>query len=220
MFISLSLLLILLFVFGFWIVKESNVSVTLKVVSISLFFFFCVIVGIALDSAMGWAAKPRGLPEIVTIRSVVIKEPNPLKNYEGNIYLMLDMPPTKYDSFLLSLFGHKTETIEPKLFKLPYTRELHEQMELNVIPKTQRGQLVQGKITKGKPGKGKGKGGKGNGEGDGEEGDGMEGGPGGQGGRGRNGVGANGGRGGGSESLDPHGYQFYELPPSYFLRKH
>jgi len=209
MFITVSLLLIILFSFGFWIIKESSVPLYLKICAISFFFFFCVVFSIALDSAMGWAASPRGLPSVVTIRSVVVKEPDQQRNFKGSIYFLLDMPPTKYDTWLLSIFGHKTENIEPRLFKLPYSRPLHEQMEKNVIPKLMKGQVVQGKLGKGSQN------GKGNGEGEGD-GDGDSDGN----GNGRSGQrGSRGANGGGSDSLG-NDYQFYELPPSYFIRKH
>jgi len=207
---TLSLLLILLFILGFWIVKGSPAPIVVKVLSISLFFAFCVMMAVTLDSSMGWAAigKPgKNIPEIVTIRSVVIREPNQSLGFEGSIYLLLDMSENKTDSALLKLFGHTPEGIEPRLYRLPYTRVFHEQLQKNVIPRLLKGQSVTGKLKSGKPGEGEE--GDGDGEGD-EEGNGQ---------RGQRGRGGPRGHGhgnrqnGGNDKRDTE-FHFYNLPPS------
>lgn len=165
-----------------------------------------------VESSMGWATASANLPEIITIRHIVIKEPNPQLNFNGSIYLLLEMQSTKADSLLLNLFGHKTEGSEPRLFKIPYSRQLHEQLQKSgVMGKLMKGQMVRGRLVKGKNGKfGFGKGGKGAGEAG--EGEGAE--------RwGIPGQGDNIGKGNGSESSFPD-FMFYELPPSYFQQKH
>lgn len=204
---TLSLLLILLFILGFWIVKGSPVPMFIKVLTISLFFAFCVMMAATLDSSMGWAAmgKPgKNIPEIVTIRSVVIREPNQSLGFDGSIYLLLDMSENKTDSTLLRLFGHTPEGIEPRLYRLPYSRSFHEQLQKNVIPRLLKGQSVTGKLKAGKPGEGA-DGEEGDADGDGES----------NGQRGRRGQHGNGrgnpGPGGDKRDTEFH---FYNLPPS------
>ena len=196
MIISLSILLLLLFTLGFWIVKGTNVPMLLKIISITLFFLFCVIMGISLDSSMGWATTNlKNLPKVVTIRHVIIKEPNLQVGFSGSIYFLLDIPlADRNDVLLVRLLGDKPEKIEPRLFRLPYSRKLHEQLQKEILPRLAKGQTIRGRLTKGNP-NGKNKGGLGKkGEVKGKE------------------------KGGGSESLNTD-YQFYELPPSYFSPK-
>jgi hypothetical protein len=224
MFIASSLLLLSLFALSFWILKESKVKLVVKLSLITAFFAFCTLLGVSLQTFMGWSANDKMIPKVVAIRHVVIKEPNQQLGLEGSIHLLIEHPPTRYDAWWLeTLFGYKTTKSEPRLFRLPYTRELHEVMQNEVIPKNQRGQIVTGELTKGgkggksgfgKGGKGKGKGGRGKGQGNGE-GDGDEDGDGN--GNGRRGKG-NGQGGYGGESLENE-YTFHVLPPGWFLKK-
>jgi len=204
MFIALSITLILLCALGFWILKESTVPLTLKVFVISMFFLFCALFSSIWESAMGWAAKDKYVPKVVAIRHVVIKEPNEQLKFDGSIYLLLESIPTKYDSLIMNVFAYKTDRSEPRLFRLPYSRPLHEELQKNVMPSNAKGQIVRGELKS----KGKGKG-KGQGK-NGEQGN------------GKNGMeGKNGkldGKNNGSDSLEKE-YMFYVLPPSYFLRK-
>lgn len=208
---TLSLLLILLFVLGFWIVKGSPAPFSIKVVSITLFFSFCVMMAATLDSSMGWSAigKPgKNIPEIVTIRNIVIREPNPSLSFDGSIYLLLDMTENKTDSTLLRLFGHIPEGVEPRLYRLPYSRSLHEQLQKSVIPRLLKGQTVTGRLKKGPRGEDEGEGefdGEGDGNGHGRSG------------RGRNGQGP-GGNGNGGDNRDTE-FHFYNLPPSELIPK-
>jgi len=201
MFTTLSFLLLLLFILGFWIVKGSKVPLAVKVTAISAFFLFCVIMGSTLDSSMGWAAigkVGKNIPDIVTIRSVVIREPNENLNFNGSIYLLLDMSETKTDTLLLRLFAHTPEGIEPRLYRIPYSRSFHEELQRNVIPKLLKGQTVTGRLRKGTPGAGPG-------EGEGDE-------NGNDNGNGR-------GRSGGTDDDRNTEFHFYNLPPSYFQPK-
>lgn len=223
MFIAISLLLLSLFALSFWILKESKVKLVVKLTLITTFFTFCTLLGFSLQSFMGWSANDNMIPKVVAIRHVVIKEPNKQLGLEGSIHLLIEHPPTRYDAWWLQLFAYKTSKSEPRLFRLPYSRELHEVMQNEVIPKNMRGQIVVGELSKGgkggkpgfgKGGRGKGKGGHGRGQGNGqgegdEDGDGN--------GNGRRGRG-NGTGGYGGESLENE-YMFHVLPPGYFQQK-
>ena len=209
MFIALSISLILVFALAFWILKESSVPFFFKVLAITLAFVFCVLFSPVWESTMGWAAKDKYVPSIVSIRHVVIKEPNEQLQFAGSIYLLLESAPTKYDSLVMNIFAYKTDRSEPRLFRLPYSRDLHEELQKNVMPSNAKGQIVTGKLQQKGKGKGKGKGKDGKpGEGDGKDGQGKD-------GKGKDGKM---GKGGGDDSLEKE-FTFYVLPPSYFLKK-
>jgi hypothetical protein len=223
MFIAISLLLLSLFALSFWILKESKVKLIVKLILITTFFTFCTLLGFSLQSFMGWSANDSMIPKVVAIRHVVIKEPNKQLGLEGSIHILIEHPPTRYDAWWLQLFAYKTSKSEPRLFRLPYSRELHETMQNDVIPKNMRGQIVMGELTKGKGGKagfgkggkGKGRGGKGKGRGNGNgEGEGDEDGD----GNGQRREKGDGKGGYGGESLENE-YMFHVLPPGYFQHK-
>lgn len=54
----------------------------------------------------------------------------------------------KESSTLFKLFGYNSKLKEPRLFGLPYSRELHEQLEKDVMPQLKRGQPVYGSLKK------------------------------------------------------------------------
>ena len=204
---AFSILLLFIFALIFWTFRESK-HVWLRSFIISIFFGFCVVFGLSIDSIMGWSAKAKYAPEIVTLLHVNIREPNPEANDPGNIYILIRHAPTA-DNLFLKVFGYTTKIAEPRLFRLPYDRAMHESLQQNVMPRLAKGQTVTGSLSKGKGGKGgKGKGGKGDGDGDGDGEDGH-------GGKGRGGKG---GQGGGSDSLEVP-WVFHILPPSAFLHK-
>ena len=191
----------------FWVLRDTK-HVWVRTGIIAGFFGFCVALSLSLDSIMGWAAH-KNMPEIVVIRHVVIKEPSAVIGTAGAIYILIEHPPTRHNLFLRT-FGYNAEHPEPRLFKLPYSRSLHEQLQ-GIMGQLNNGQTVTGKLSKGKKGKGKGQGEQGE---DGEEGEGQGKGR----GRGQRGKGGQDGKGGGSDSLEVP-WVFHVLPPSYFMRK-
>ena len=54
------------------------------------------------------------------------------------------------DNSFLGFFGYKSDSLEPRLFGLPYSRSLHEKLEKEIKPKLRRGQPVVGRLTKAK----------------------------------------------------------------------
>ena len=91
----------------------------------------------------------------------------------------------------LRIFTYNKDRPEPRLFALPYSRELHEQVEKQMMGRLRKGQTVLGSLSKiTKSGKGKAK----------------------------PGLGESEGKGGGSESQDQV-WEFHPLRPSDFLRK-
>jgi len=181
----------LLFLGGiiFWLLVESKVPTFFKISMTTLFCVFTIGVFSGLESFLGWAAKDKGMPEVVTIIFAEVKEPNKALGNKGAIYLTLDSVKSKYDNKFFQMFGYESNKNEPRMFRLPYSRNLHEQLAKNVIPKLQKGQKVQGKLSK----DGKSKGRKGDKSGDNKD-------------------------GGGSDSLEQE-YMFYNLTPGEIQQK-
>jgi len=156
---------ILLLVFGgltLWLLTESTIRWYFKASCIVAFCTFTVIFWTTIYTFLGWPAHEDDVPEIVLIHWVIIKEPDKLSGSEGSIYFLLESAGGKKKSF----FGYSSSGSEPRLFGLPYSRELHEQIAKQMMGKLRRGQPVMGKLKKGEGGigtKGKRKGGEGGG---------------------------------------------------------
>ena len=164
---------ILLLVFGglsFWLLTESKVRWHLKISCIVTFCVFTVIFWSTIHSYLGWPAKEGDMPEKVLVHWVVIKEPNEQTNFDGAIYFLLESINEEENSFL-EFFSYKSDRPEPRLFGLPYSRELHEKIEKEMRSKLQRGQPIAGKFKKGE---GQNKSKSGQGKQDGKDGDGSE----------------------------------------------
>jgi len=200
MLIAFPIFLLLLFAAVFWVIRDTK-HIWVRTGIIAGFFGFCVAMSLSLDSIMGWAAH-KNMPTVITIRHIVIKEPSPSIGSPGGIYILIEHPPTRHNLFLHT-FGYNAAHPEPRLFKLPYSRELHEQLQA-VMSQLNNGQTVTGKLTKGE-GNGKDQGNRNGNGGKGTQG---------------NGRGDKGDRGdkGGSDSLGVP-WVFHVLPPSYFRRK-
>ena len=165
---------VLLLIFGaltFWVLTESSLKWYLKTACISVFCVFTVIFWSSIHSFLGWAADEEDMPEKILIHWVIVKEPNKFTEFDGKIYILLESAEETESSSVVKFFGYNRGKIEPRLYGLKYTRELHEQLEKSVMPRLKRGQPVMGKLNKEGGGKGKGK--KGYGKGD-KKGDGSE----------------------------------------------
>jgi hypothetical protein len=163
---------ILLLVFGalsFWILNESTVKWYVKTACITIFCFFTVVFWTTIHTFLGWPANEEDMPEKILVHWVIIKEPNEFKEFEGEIHILLESAEEIKASTVAKFFGYSRDRIEPRLFKLKYNRNLHEQLE-KIKAKLKSGQPVVGKISKEKP-KGKGKKGDGKSE---RKGDGSE----------------------------------------------
>jgi len=145
---------ILLLIFGglsFWILAESTVRWYIKTACISIFCLFTVIFWTSIHTFLGWPADEADIPEKILIHWVVIKEPNKLSGYEGDIYILLESIEEIKANKIAKFFGYSKEKGQPRLFGVEYSRKLHEQME-KVKEKTKNGQQVTGKLEKGEEG--------------------------------------------------------------------
>lgn len=154
---------LLLLVFGgltFWLLSESSLKWYLKVACISAFCFFTIVFWGTIHSFLGWPAKEGDLPEKINIHWVIVKEPNKLSGFLGQIYFIIDSSEESRMNSFLRFFGYKHSKVEPREFGLPYSRKLHEQINNEILPRLKNGQVVRGKMEKGggKDGFGKGKG--------------------------------------------------------------
>ena len=178
---------ILLLVFGgltFWILNESKLKWYLKTACITTFCLFTIIFWTSIHTFLGWPADEEDVPNKILIHWVIVKEPNKFEEFDGGIFILLETMEKPKANRVARFFGYGKNKMEPRLFGLKYSRELHEQLE-KVKGRLKQGQPVAGKLTKeGKNGKGK--------KGQGKQGD---------------------KKGGGSESQEQD-WQFHELRPS------
>lgn len=141
--ITIPILLIFIGVLGFWIIAGSKGGYLPKSFAVGGFFGYIVVLWLSLSSFFGWAANPKyiyGVP--VSIYHVIIDEGNKEKN--GSIYILIRSERNDYQNLILSIFGHPFDSTKPRLYRLDYSRSLHEQLAKEVIPKNQQGQSVRG----------------------------------------------------------------------------
>ena len=143
---------ILLLVFGaltFWVLTESSLKWYIKTACISVFCIFTIIFWSSIHSFLGWPANEDDMPEKVLIHWVIIKEPNKFTKFAGRIYVLLESSEETEVNPFLKFFGYeKQEKIEPRLHGLSYSRELHEQIEKEIMPRLKNGQPVVGRLIK------------------------------------------------------------------------
>lgn len=164
---------ILLLVFGaltFWILNESKLRWYFKAACITTFCLFTVVFWTSIHTFLGWPAEEGDMPNKVLIHWVIIKEPNKAKEFEGAVYILLESVEEIKANKVAKFFGYNKNGLEPRLFELKYSRELHEQLE-KIRKKLQSGQPVVGELSKGEGGN---KGKKGNGKNNNKKGGGSE----------------------------------------------
>lgn len=172
-----------------WVVLGCKGYWWLKLVMVSLSIFFSISLWNSLVSLQGWPTSET-MPEKFEVKWLDVKEPNKKTGEEGYIYVWaINLEPNRPSPVAddaatppLGVQLHAKEySGEPRLYKLPYSREMHKQAEgiKEMIGKGGRfyGRLVQageggisqlGVDSKGGSGKGKGKGRPGQGQSNGE----------------------------------------------------
>ena len=145
--ITFSLLLLTLGGLTLWLLIESKIRWYLKLVCISLFCLMSVVHWSSLSTFLGHPAHAEDIAERVRIHWVVINEPAKLIDDPGAIYVLVESP-TVPQNWIKKVFGYKVTHIAPRLFGLPYNRELHEELAKNVIPALKNGQPVYGSLSK------------------------------------------------------------------------
>lgn len=176
----------------------------LKAIMIMGTFLFSISLWHSLESLEGWPTEER-MPEKFEIKWIVIEEPNMRTGEEGEIFIWSKNMTKEYNSASsIPLLHNKEKSNDPRLHRLPYSREMHKQAQdiQNKIASGEKyyGEMKGGKMKsggKGKEGEGKGKSnGKGNGKGKtGEQ------------------------EGDGGSLSQKQDLIFHELPPPYFIPK-
>ena len=147
--IALPILLLILGGLALWVLSESKLKWYTKSALISVFCVFTIIFWSSISSFLGWPAQEEDMPEKILIHWVIIKEPNKFTEFDGAIYILLESVEETEDSKVLKFFGYKKDMIEPRLYELSYSRELHERLENTVKGRLMQGQPVAGKLKKG-----------------------------------------------------------------------
>ena len=181
---------------GWWILKS------LAVLGVS---FFTITLWYSLDGLQGWPTKET-IPAKFEVKWIAVEEPNKKTDAPGAIYAWIkDLEPEKTPHSWYISTKHKDVNSEPRLHKMPYSREGHEKsMQIQK-------QIAGGKKFMGQRGKDGGVGQPGNGKvGEGEAGE------------GKNGAGKAKGKGnksGGGMTENADEFNIYELPPPSYPQK-
>lgn len=143
--LSLPLLLLACLALAVWTLRDSAVHLWLKLPAIAGLLLFSTVFWYASSTMFGWASRGE-LPDRVGIHWVVIKEP--MGESVGGIYILTDYASNRYDSTILALFAYRPDISEVRLYRLPYSRRLHQAMEAIVIPRLKDGQQVYGRFVR------------------------------------------------------------------------
>ena len=139
-----------------WFVIGSKGHWLSKAVIILLSLYFCLSVGFSINNFVGWPTN-ESLPPKFLVHWAVIDEPDAKSGEEGNIYIWIkplsveEKNRDSWNNYLLSFYEGGSK---PRAYRLPYSRELHEQAQ-EVIGMIMQGQGVGG--TNSGIGKGEGK---------------------------------------------------------------
>jgi len=168
-------------------------------------FLFSISLWHSLESLEGWPTD-ESMPDKFEIKWIVVEEPNIRTGDKGEILVWSKNMTKEYKSkSSIPLLHNKEKSDDPRLHRLPYSREMHKQAQ-DIQKKIAAGGKYYGEMKDGKmEGKGEGKG-KGSGQGKGGDGKGE--------GKGKSGQKGDGGSL--SQEQDPI---FHELPPPYFIPK-
>lgn len=181
-----------------WIIIGSKGWWILKAAAVVIASLFSITLWQSLDDVQGWPTT-KTIPAKFEIKWIGVEEPNKKTDAPGAIYIWLkDLEPEKTPHSWYISTRHKNINGEPRLHKLPYTRQGHEQ-----AMKIQQQIAKGGKFMAGRSGKG----------GVGEVGDGN-----GKGGKGKA-KGKKGGKGGEGMTEGGDEFNFYELPPPSYPQK-
>lgn len=141
-----------------WFLIYTKGSIWLKV-GLTLFSgYFSLVLWSSLATFAGWATD-KSLPDEFMLQWAMIVEPDKKTKDPGAIYVWI-MGAESDAKNPLNLLGYESEHAEPRAFKLPYSRPMHEALE-EALQALKKGKSVKGQ----KNGKFGGKGGQGDKEG-------------------------------------------------------
>lgn len=201
--LGIPLTFLVLFAIVLWFIILGKGKWWLKAAIVPVVLYFSIVIWFSLSEISGWAS-PSVLPDTFILHWSIIKEPSKKNVHDkGDIFLWATEVDEDHNlkvsevNPVLQPFTPKKNAAEPRSYRLPYTRELHENLSKAMKSVAKGGTVV---------GKGRSKS-FGN-----ESKEGKDGGDGkGKGGSERKGQGNKNGSGG-SLSQDQE-FMFYELPP-------
>jgi hypothetical protein len=141
-----------------WFIIGSKGHWGSKAAMILLSLYFCLSVGFSVSEFMGWPTR-NNLPEKFFVHWLVVDEPDSKTGDEGNIYIWLKKNPDvdnehdSWEDYLLSFYDGDSQ---PRAYRMPYTRDLHEQAQ-EAIGMIRQGKGVGG-TREGLEGEGEGEG--------------------------------------------------------------
>jgi len=209
--IGITAMFVVMAVLLLWIIIGARGWWLLKVPVIAATLYFGIVVWYSVDSYLGWPSTQYP-PRKFQLHWAIVDEPAKGSQETGSIYLWLskmkhddDKKNEKSWEKYFTWLGYEQDPRNPRVYVVPYTRPLHEQMQ-KAQGMLKKGQKVIGEFAPGKGGKlgGEGKG-KGKGKGDGQ----------GKPGNGKKGQGA--GYDGDNKGLGD--WRFYEFPPPKYPEK-
>jgi hypothetical protein len=188
-----------------WFVIGSKGNWFIKACAIALTLSFSLVLWNSLTSLEGWPAEQQ-LPEKFVLHWAVIREGSKENKEDGQIYLWIkNLKETGKD---FSLISNKDMENDPRVYKIPYSRKTHEQLQkaLEGIKKgkTFIGENKNGQIGNADKGQGQGKGKDAGSKGKG---------------KGMPGKDGRSGKGGDFSFSQEQDLVFYELPPAIIPRK-
>lgn len=108
---------------GHWILKMAFVTIAL---------YFAVALWVSLGGLIGWPSRSQ-LPEKFQVNWIMVKELPPGYTEENSIYLWVtelnenNQPKEDKTNKWVVSFSAKKDSIEPRSFRVPYSRQLHKE---------------------------------------------------------------------------------------------
>lgn len=135
---AVPLAFIILSILILWIITGINGKWWLKSLVILITSYFSLAVWLSLNSYMGWPCR-EPLPDKYQVLWIVVNEPQ--KEFDGAIYIWLRNLEHHSSHNLFEYQPHS----EPRVYFVPYTRELHEQVQKGIESLKQGKVIVGGK---------------------------------------------------------------------------
>lgn len=180
-----------------WVIIGSRGWWWVKMGVATLAIFFSISLWHSLSGLEGWPTD-QSMPQKFEIKWIVVEEPNNKTSTKGQILVWArNLEPMSGEKSNIPILHNKNKSNEPRIHRLPYSREMHQQA-IKIQKRIGSGGKFFGEMKKGEGMKEQGKG---NGKRSGREGEGI-------------------GEGKGAGSLSNEQLPiFHELPPPYFPQK-
>jgi hypothetical protein len=121
-----------------WLLIHVKGRIFTKILFAGIVPYYCLVMWCSLNTFAGWATDEL-TPDKLIVRWIIIEEPNKKTGDEGGIYIWIQSSEqNKFNG--LNFLGYNSEPYEPRAYKLPYSRRLHEQAEaaLKLLKKGRR----------------------------------------------------------------------------------